>query len=283
MPTPPSRGIGVLWTSRSRTAVKAPVATARLRTKGVARYVTAAATMRTRTYSCTYRPSLGRRRWRVGLTQRGYAGKRVTRSVTSARTSLLTAWSGSASPCGDGLVDERGDLLHLLQAHALGRDRRRADPDARGDVGLLRVEGDGVLVEHDAGRVGPLLGLLAGDADALEVEQRQVGVGAARRRADAELEQARRELLAVGDDVLGVLGVLGGRGLLEVDRLGRDGVHLRAALHHREDRLVHGRGVLGLADEGAGARAAQHLVRREGDDVGVRARATGSPCRPRDR
>src|SRR6478672_4032824 len=33
-----------------------------------------------------------------GLTQRGYAGKRVTRSLTSARTCLLTAWSGSASP-----------------------------------------------------------------------------------------------------------------------------------------------------------------------------------------
>ena len=28
-PTPPSRGIGVVWTSRSRTGVKAPVATAR--------------------------------------------------------------------------------------------------------------------------------------------------------------------------------------------------------------------------------------------------------------
>ena len=36
--------------------------------------------------------------------------------------------------------------------------------------------------------------------------------------------------------------------------------------------------VLGLAHDHAAARAAQHLVGREGDDVGVGHRATGSPC-----
>ena len=65
------------------------------------------------------------------------------------------------------------------------------------------------------------------------------------------------------DDLLGVVLVLRGRALLEVDRLGRDGVHLRAALHHREDRLVELGGVLLLADERARAGAAQHLVGRE--------------------
>jgi hypothetical protein len=45
------------------------------------------------------------------------------------------------------------------------------------------------------------------------------------------------------------------------------------ALHHREDGLVELRGVLGLADHRAAARAAQDLVRREGDDVGVGHRA----------
>ena len=82
-----------------------------------------------------------------------------------------------------------------------------------------------------------------------------------------------RQLLRVGDDPARVVGVLGGRALLEVDRLRRDGVHLRAALHHREDRPVERRRVLLLADQGARARAAQHLVRREGDDVRIRHRA----------
>src|SRR5829696_7835423 len=89
MPTPPSRGMGVVWTSRSRTAVNAPVATARLRTKGVARYVTAAATMRTRTYSCTYRPSLGRRPW-TGRGERSAGVCRETRhEVGDLGTHLL--------------------------------------------------------------------------------------------------------------------------------------------------------------------------------------------------
>ena len=81
------------------------------------------------------------------------------------------------------------------------------------------------------------------------------------------------EGLGVGDDLRGVGLVLRRRRLLERDRLGRDRVHQRAALHHREDGLVDGRRVLGLAHDHAAARAAQHLVRGEGDDVGVRHRA----------
>jgi hypothetical protein len=47
-------------------------------------------------------------------------------------------------------------------------------------------------------------------------------------------------------------------------------VHERAALHHREGSLVDRLGVLLLAHDRAAARTAQHLVRGEGDDVGVR-------------
>ena len=47
-------------------------------------------------------------------------------------------------------------------------------------------------------------------------------------------------------------------------------MHERAALHHREDRLVDGRRVLSLAQDHAAAWAAQDLVGGEGDDVGVR-------------
>src|SRR3954454_18607030 len=129
MPTPPSRGIGVLWTSRSRTAVKAPVATARLRTKGVARYVTAAATMRTRTYSCTYRPSLDADAGKVTGSAR--VCREARHEVGDLRTHLLARRVVRVRvTLRDGPVDEGGDLLHLLDTHALGRDRRRADADA---------------------------------------------------------------------------------------------------------------------------------------------------------
>ena len=90
---------------------------------------------------------------------------------------------------------------------------------------------------------------------------------------DAVLPERGGQLPGVLDDPAGVLRVLRRRALLEVHRLGGDGVHLRAALHHREDRAVERRGVLGLGHQGAGARPAQHLVRREGDDVGIRDRA----------
>ena len=71
------------------------------------------------------------------------------------------------------------------------------------------------------------------------------------------------EGLRVRDDLAGVGLVLRGRALLERHGLGRDRVHERAALHHREDGLVERRRVLGLAHEHAAARAAQDLVRGE--------------------
>src|SRR3712207_2670956 len=71
----------------------------------------------------------------------------------------------------DRPADEARDLLHVALGHALRGDRRRADPDARGDRGRLRVVGDGVLVEHDARAPGALLGVLAGDADLAQVDE----------------------------------------------------------------------------------------------------------------
>ena len=61
-------------------------------------------------------------------------------------------------------------------------------------------------------------------------------------------------------------------GLVERDRLRRDHVHQRPALQTGEHRLVDGRRVLLAAQDRAGARAAQRLVGRERDDVGVRDR-----------
>ena len=106
------------------------------------------------------------------------------------RTSRDTACSGSASPSTTARAMSSAIVAHLVLAHPLRRDARGADPDAGRDVGLLRVERDGVLVQGDAGRVAAGLGVDAGDHDPLEVVQRQVGVGAAGRRPDAVLAAA---------------------------------------------------------------------------------------------
>src|SRR5680860_923355 len=112
--TPPRRGMGTACTSRSRTSVIAPVATASHLTKGVAAYVIAAATMKTRRYSRTdqrlARDGCSRKNQRRGgdgllkdqlqkdqLPERGYAGKRPTRSVTCERISVALALPGSPS------------------------------------------------------------------------------------------------------------------------------------------------------------------------------------------
>src|SRR5690349_18372681 len=68
----------------------------------------------------------------------------------------------------DRAGDELGDGAHLRLAHALRGDARRADPDAGRDVGLLGVEGDGVLVQGDARSVAARLRVDPGDHDRLE-------------------------------------------------------------------------------------------------------------------
>ena len=146
-----------------------------------------------------------------------------TRAAPTRRTPVCRrrAWTprrrcpavGRAVGVADGASDQRGDLLHVGLVHALGGRRRGADPDARGDARRLRVVRDRVLVQHDAGRVAARLGLGARDAEALQVEQGQVGVGAAGDRAHALGRQAVGERLGVGDDLAGVGLVLRGRGL----------------------------------------------------------------------
>ena len=85
--------------------------------------------------------------------------------------------------------------------------------------------------------------------------------------------EARGQGLGVGDDLAGVALVVRRRRLGQRDGLAGHRVHERPALQEREDGLVQGLRVLRLRDEHAAARAAQDLVRREGDDVGVRHRA----------
>ena len=106
-----------------------------------------------------------------------------------------------------------------------------------------------------------------------QVDERQVGVGAARDRAQPLGREPVGQRLAVGDHLAGVALVRRLQRLLQRHRLRRDRVHERAALAEREHRLVDALGQLLLADDHAAARAAQDLVGREGHDVGVGHRA----------
>ena len=87
------------------------------------------------------------------------------------------------------------------------------------------------------------------------------------------------EGLGVAHDLRRVVAELGPGGLVERHGLRRDHVHERAALQAGEHGLVDRGGVLLAAQDRAGARAAQGLVRGERDDVGVghrrRVRAAG--------
>src|SRR3954468_103166 len=216
--TPPPRGVGMTCTSRSRTAAITRKRTAATRTTGVARKVTSAAARRTTAYS------------RIGSGgSRGLGVRRVRRDQLADGGGDL----GGAGAVGvpDRGADQRGDLLHVGLDHALGGDRGAAHPDARGDRRRLRVEGDGVLVQHDAGGVAARLGDLAGDrvagrvGDLPQVQQRQVGVGAAGDRTKPLRGQSLGERLRVGDDLARVGLVLRLQALLQVHRLGGDRVH----------------------------------------------------------
>ena len=91
--------------------------------------------------------------------------------------------------------------VHLRLAHAARRDRGRADADAARHHRRVLIEGDGVLVDGDAGLVERGLGDLAGDALREHVHEHQVIVGAAADEAEAGGRQTRRQPLRVGDDL----------------------------------------------------------------------------------
>jgi hypothetical protein len=66
----------------------------------------------------------------------------------------------------------------------------------------IRIEGDRVLVDRDAGPIEGRLGGLARDAAREDVEEHEVVVGAARHEPPALAREGRREGLGVGDDLL---------------------------------------------------------------------------------
>src|SRR5215210_3210185 len=75
-----------------------------------------------------------------------------------------------------GCDDDLRYLLHLVFAHATGRHRRGAEPDAAGDGRWLGVVGDHVLVAGDTDGLERIFEFLAGNAGLLEVDQDEVVV-----------------------------------------------------------------------------------------------------------
>src|ERR671935_2658848 len=71
---------------------------------------------------------------------------------------------GAGAEIGQHAIDQARDLRHLGLLHPAGGDGRRAEADAAGDHGTLRLERNRVLVHGDPGAVERLLRILAGDA-----------------------------------------------------------------------------------------------------------------------
>ena len=75
--------------------------------------------------------------------------------------------------------------------------RGRADADAAGLHRRQRIERDAVLVAGDAGAFEALVGILAGEAERAQIDQREVGVGAAGDEVGAALLEAVGQGLCV--------------------------------------------------------------------------------------
>ena len=91
------------------------------------------------------------------------------------------------------------------------------------------------------------------------------------------------ERVRVVADLLLVVAERVGRGDAEARRLRGDRVHQRAALQAGEDRAVDRLRVLLAAEDEAGARAGERLVRRRGDEVAVLDRVRAGARRRRAR
>src|SRR5438067_11359914 len=99
-----------------------------------------------------------------------------------------------------------------------------------------------------------------------------MGVSAAGDDAEAFALERLGHGFGVSDDLAGVVAERRLQRLFEGNGLGGDDVDERSALMSGEDVLVDSGGELLLAEDEAGARAAQRLVSGAGDDLRVRKR-----------
>ena len=100
------------------------------------------------------------------------------------------------------------------------------------------VEGDGVLVDGDAGLIQGLFRLQAGEPGGSQVQQDEMGVGAARHQAVPLADKFPGQGPGVGHDLLLIAPERRPLGFLEGHCLGGDDVHEGAALDPRENLAV---------------------------------------------
>ena len=154
--------------------------------------------------------------------------------------------------------------------HAACGDGRRADAQTARVGRRRRVIRNTVVVGHDAGPVQRLGELLAGDVLVSQIDQNQVVVRSAGHELEAIFQQFFGQGLGVPDDLFCIGDEFGRIRLGQRHGHGGHRVHVRPTLQAREDGPVHGRGVLGPAQQHTAARAAQRLVRGGRDDVRIR-------------
>ena len=200
-----------------------------------------------------------------------------------AQGGALAGFDGVGRAGQEDIGDDIGDLDHVGFFEAALGHPGGAQADAGGGEGGF-VTGDGVAVADDAGQIEDAGSHVAGErgairaGDGFAVHVGQVGVGAAEGDAQAALDQAGVEGLAVFEDLLLQRLELGRAGQLEGGGQGSDGMDMRAALLAGEDGAVElsGQGGIGGDDAGA-ARAAEGLVGGEGDDMGKADRGGNGP------
>ena len=147
----------------------------------------------------------------------------------------------------------------------------------RSDRRRALVERHRVAVDGQLHLGETLLGVLARPVRPAQVELEQVRVRPAGEHVEPALLERLGERVGVRAHLALVVAERLGRRDLKAGRLGRDRVHERAALHAGEDSAVDRLRVLLLAEDEAGARAGERLVRRRGDEVAVRHRARMQP------
>ena len=191
----------------------------------------------------------------------------VTRSARSAFSASKSAAQRRS--------DDPPDLVEVVDLQAAGGQRARADAQAARDHRGARIEGHRVAVDRDADVVEAVLGLLAVELRLAQVDEHQVHVGPARQHVDTRAggEQFLGQRLGTGHGAALALAEELGLGDAEGHCLARDDVLERPALLAGEDGRVDRLGVLLAAQDDSAARAAQRLVHRRGDDVGVGHRA----------
>ena len=159
--------------------------------------------------------------------------------------------------------------LLCREATRSGRGRPHANA-ARHKRGTC-LTGNRVLVDGEPHRIEQRLGILARDARGSEIDQAQVVIGPTGHESQAACRHPLAKCRSVLDHVVDIRLELGAQGLAKGHRLTRNHMHERTALRAGEHRLVNGAGKLVVVGEDkAAARAAQGLVARRGDDIGMR-------------